>query len=223
MSFLEEFRPQRCAELGVWKGTFSASVLKACASVQSYYMIDPWRPLDAWKKPKNLSRETLLDAKERAIEATEFAADRRTVLQGTTLEVMDRIPDGSLDFVYVDGDHTLRGMTLDLISIIPKLKPSGVLAGDDLSTSLWQHGPEYEPSCVFPFAVHFAEAHHRLFVALPFEQYAILPGQAFRMIDTTGRYADVSLKSALALPWHKKLNRSVRQRLRVWRKDSSST
>ena len=29
------------------------------------------------------------------------------------------MPDGSLDFAYVDGDHTLRGITIDLVAFHP--------------------------------------------------------------------------------------------------------
>ena len=33
------------------------------------------------------------------------------MLRGTTTEVIDRVPDRSVDFAYIDGDHTLRGIT----------------------------------------------------------------------------------------------------------------
>ena len=41
--------------------------------------------------------------------------------------------DGSLDFVFVDGDHTEEGVTKDLNNWYPKLKPNGVMAGDDFT------------------------------------------------------------------------------------------
>ena len=37
-------------EIGVWKGEFAAYVLTECPSVIRYFMIDPWRQLDAWNK-----------------------------------------------------------------------------------------------------------------------------------------------------------------------------
>ena len=39
--------------------------------------------------------------------------------------------DGSLDFVYIDGDHTLKGTNTDLAAWWPKLRPGGWLCGDD--------------------------------------------------------------------------------------------
>ena len=39
-------------------------------------------------------------------------------------------PD-SLDFVFIDGDHSTEAVTADIEAWLPKLKPDGVLAGHD--------------------------------------------------------------------------------------------
>lgn len=223
IEFIRRTGTKTCAEIGVWKGAFAAQVLKACPAVDHYTMVDPWRRLDDWNKPKNLDEGLLREAKATALQVTEFASHRRTVLQGTTLEIVDRIDDSSLDFIYVDGDHTLRGITIDLVALWPKVRPGGILAGDDLSRTVWQHGPEFEPTGVFPFAVYFAEAVRRPIVILPFEQFAILPGTEYRLIDTTGRYPDTTLLGALRLPFHKQANRMVQQQLRRWFGASGAT
>ncbi len=44
-----------------------------------------------------------------------------------------RFDAGSLDFVYVDGDHTFEGVTADIRAWLPKVRPGGVMAGDDFS------------------------------------------------------------------------------------------
>jgi len=223
IEFLTRIRPEQCVEIGVWKGAFAAQVLDRCSSIRTYWMVDPWRKLDDWNKPKNADHRRLDQAKAEALRVTEFASDRRTVLQGTTLEVVDSIPDASLDFIYIDGDHSLRGITIDLISLWPKLKPGGILAGDDFARSVWQHGPQFEPTGVFPLAVYFAEAVRRPLVVLPFQQFAIIDGSDHRVVDTTGEYADTSLLGALRLPLHKRVNRWARQRFRVWAKASDET
>ena len=41
------------AEIGVFRGAFSAAMLDGCPSITDYYMIDPWRHLDDWNKPAN--------------------------------------------------------------------------------------------------------------------------------------------------------------------------
>ena len=184
------------AEIGVWEGRFAEAVLRAVSSVQRYVMVDPWRPLANWNKPLNVTAQTFAEAREKALARTEFAAERRVVLEGTTLEVAERIADDSLDAVYIDGDHTLRGITLDLLALYAKVREGGMIGGDDFATSVWQHSREFEPTLVCPFAIHFAEAMGVPFYAMPKHQFLIHKStpQGFRFVDLTGRYGDVSLR-----------------------------
>ena len=39
--------------------------------------------------------------------------------------------DASLDFVFLDADHTYEAMRAGILAFLPKMKPGGVLAGDD--------------------------------------------------------------------------------------------
>ena len=132
-----------------------------------------------------------------AMAAIAPAMPKCTVLRGTTVETIDGIPDGSLDLAYIDGDHTLRGIAIDLIATWPKVRLGGVLAGDDFTASIWQHDRRFEPTLIFPFAVHFAEAVGAPIIALPFNQFAIVKpavaGRAFRFIDPAGIYGQRSL------------------------------
>ena len=121
-------------------------------------MIDPWRHLDDWNKPANQNDTVFEEFFRQANEKTDFAARRRVILRGKTVEVIDQIPNGELDLAYIDGDHTLRGITIDLIRVYPKVRAGGFLGGDDFNRSIWQHNTSFEPTLVFPFAVYFAEA-----------------------------------------------------------------
>ena len=49
----------RIAEIGVWKGDFAYQALKNCPNIEKYYLVDPWRHLNDWKKPLNVSNETI--------------------------------------------------------------------------------------------------------------------------------------------------------------------
>lgn len=44
-----------------------------------------------------------------------------------------QIKNASLDFVYIDGDHTFEGAQKDLQSWAPKVKAGGVVCGDDFN------------------------------------------------------------------------------------------
>jgi hypothetical protein len=185
-------------ELGVLRGRFAEPILRNCPGIERYYMIDPWKCLDDWNKPTNHPLQSTFDEiYAEAMERTEFARERRIVLRGKTTEVIDKILDEALDIAYVDGDHTLRGITLDLILTYTKVRPGGILGGDDYSASIWHHPDNFEPTLVCPFAAYFAESQDAPIVILPYEQFAIIkprePGHHFKVIDTTQSYGPRSL------------------------------
>lgn len=184
-------------ELGVWRGAFAEHILRHCPSIASFYMLDSWRHLDDWNKPANVDQPTFEDIFTLAMNKTDFARDRRIVLRGRTTEMIDKIPDVGLDIAYIDGDHTLRGIAIDLIRTYPKVRPGGILGGDDYTATIWQHGDNFEPTLVCPFAAYFAESQGAPIVILPHNQFAIVkpaqPGRDFRVIDTTQSYGARSL------------------------------
>jgi len=192
---LKAAKVETLLEVGVWKGDYANQILKSCEFIKRYYMVDPWMNLSDWNKPFNVSREAFDEIYDEAMRRTEFAASKRTVLRGRTKEVIDAIPDGSLDFAYIDGDHTLRGITIDLITLYSKIKEGGLIGGDDFTNTPWQHDIQYEPTLVCPFAVYFAEAMDLPIVALPFNQFVLQKRShaSFVIIDTTGHYKDLSL------------------------------
>jgi len=190
-------------EVGVWKGDFAKEVLEQCANIEKYYMIDPWATLPDWNKPFNVDARTFDDVYAEAMKKIEFASEKVVVLRGKTKEVIEKIPDESLDFAYIDGDHTLRGITIDLIKLLPKMKNGGLIAGDDFAPNPWQHDIRFEPTLVCPFSIYFAEAMDLPIIALPFNQFLIQKrsNSSFSFKDITGRYSDISLNK---LPPHYK-------------------
>jgi hypothetical protein len=123
-----------------------------------------------------------------------------------------RVPAcGALDFAYVDGDHTLRGITIDLVKVFPKIRVGGWVGGDDFSPSIWQHPEAYEPTLVCPFAVYFAEAVGSRIYALPHKQFLMeKTGAGYELVDLTGRYGALDVRSQLI---RKGAERSGRARL----------
>lgn len=201
-SIINELGVRTMAEVGVFRGMYAEAVLDGCPSLETYYMVDPWRHLDDWEKPANRSDDVFEKFYAETMDRTKQHADKRVVLRGKTTEVIDQIPDGSLDFAYIDGDHTLRGITIDLIRIWPKIKPGGWLGGDDLHPSIFQHGDDHEPTLVFPWALHFAEAVDSPIAMLPYRQF-LLPKdseESYEVVNLTERpYKHRTIKSQLAL------------------------
>jgi hypothetical protein len=198
--FIHGAQIHRMAEVGVYEGDFAAFMLERCESVIRYYLIDPWRHLDDWNKPMNQDDQIFERFFQAAKAKTDFAGTRRVFLRGKTTEVIDQIADGELDFAYIDGDHTLRGITVDLIRVYPKVRMGGFIGGDDFSRTMWQHKTNFEPTLVFPFAVYFAEAVGATIYALPYMQFCLQKTSEtqFSFVDLTGQYDELGLRYQLA-------------------------
>ena len=213
--FVNETGAATVAEIGVYRGRFAARLLDDCPGIAKYYMVDPWRNLDDWNKPANTSDDVFEGYYRESMKRSAAHEAKRVVLRGTTVEVIDQVPDGSLDFAYIDGDHTLRGITVDLIRVFGKVRPGGWIGGDDFTPSIWQHGDAYEPTLVFPLAVHFAEAVGAHIYALPHRQFLIekTADSDHAFTDLTGRYGDTGLRRQFPSPSGQSLlKRLIRRR-----------
>lgn len=193
--FIDLNKISTMVEIGVWKGDFAANILQHSKSIETYFMIDPWAKLSDWNKPFNVEDEKFEIIFDEMKAKTAFAANKLKILRGRTKEVVSAIADHQLDFAYIDGDHTLRGITTDLIKIWPKIKLGGYLGGDDFTTTPWQHDARFEPTLVCPFAVYFAEAMNVPITVLEHGQFLIHKDEncGFSFNDTTGLYTDLSL------------------------------
>lgn len=214
---LADRRPRVVAEIGVYRGHYAEHVLSMTPTIEKYYMLDPWRRLEDWNKPANSDDSTFEAIFAEAMAKTDRFDGRRCVLRGTTGEAIHHIPDASLDFAYIDGDHTLRGITNDLVMLWPKMKPGGLIGGDDFSRTIWQHSKEFEPTFIFPFVTYFSEAVDAPCWALPHKQFAIDVTRGGGFHDLTGFYGDRTVRAAMvegrrrAAP---SLHRRARMRIR---------
>ena len=198
---ITEHQVETVAEVGVYRGVFAKRLLKNCPGITTYYLIDPWRHIENWDKPLNEDDGTFDGYFEQAMTRTAPWESKRIVLRGRTTEVIDAIPDGSLDLAYVDGDHTLHGISIDLIRTWQKVRSGGLLGGDDFTPTVWQHTKSFEPTLVFPYAVYFAEAMGAPIAALPDNQFLIHKvDTGFAFHDPTGDYGDLTLRKALGSP-----------------------
>lgn len=54
-----------------------------------------------------------------------------SIIQNFSVEASKSFQDKSLDFVFIDADHSYNAVTADINSWLPKLKNTGILAGHD--------------------------------------------------------------------------------------------
>jgi len=104
------------AEVGVWQGDHAADML-AALPVASMLLVDPWLPCAyylAWSRQR-VERDKWADALDRdwnelawGVE-TRFKADARVkIWRLASAHAARDAKDNSLDFVYLDGDHSFH-------------------------------------------------------------------------------------------------------------------
>lgn len=120
----------RGAEVGVWLGLFSERICRAVPGVE-LLCVDPWQSYDAYRDAKN-DRGRLEAAYTEAV--TRLAPYHATIMRMSSLEAAARVPDGSLDFVFLDGNHAASFVRADLEAWSPKVRSGGVLSGHDYTS-----------------------------------------------------------------------------------------
>lgn len=63
-----------------------------------------------------------------------LASNRVTMVKKSSVEAAKEIPDNSLDWVYIDADHTYEACKSDLEAWLPKVRHGGLVAGHDYLT-----------------------------------------------------------------------------------------
>lgn len=118
------------AEIGVDKGEFSKHLLDK-SNIDKIYCIDSWMDdFGSEYRPK----EYAYDGGSRmqvALQHLKAYSSKTVFLKNNSLDAAKNIQDSSLDFCYIDGDHSLEGIYTDVYTWIHKVKVGGILAGHD--------------------------------------------------------------------------------------------
>jgi hypothetical protein len=128
-----------CAEIGTWRGDFAAVIL-ADRQPSSLFLVDPWeyRTEEDYEQAsyggKMDGGQQALDAMHQSVVerfASEISGGQVTVLRQRSTDAARTFAPASLDWVYIDGDHSYEGVSADLEAYFAAVKPGGLMAGDD--------------------------------------------------------------------------------------------
>lgn len=202
LEILVNINHKNICEVGVWKGEFANALLQSLPRIKKYTFIDPYKMLSDWNKPLNKSNKLFSEARKEAFKKNNKFKKKIIEYRQTTKKASKHIKDNSQCFIYIDGNHTLKGITIDLNNMLKKLNKNGVIGGDDFTKNIWQHGVNYDPTFVFPYAVYFAEANDLVIVSLPFKQFLMFKSKEFAFIDYEN-YKKLSNKEIFNKPFFK--------------------
>lgn len=135
LGWLKDIEAPVGAEIGVFAGELSQRLLKR--EDLRLYLVDSWTAQHAPEYAASGDFHAgLSQAKQDyycrlAKEMVSFAGKRAQILRQDSREAAQSIPDGSLDFVFIDADHSYEGCRADILAWLPKVKPGGVVSGHD--------------------------------------------------------------------------------------------
>lgn len=114
------------AEIGVLDGEYSEVLCKSNPKAK-LYSIDPWVPHHGYTDFTR--KETFEKALEKA--KARLSQYNCEIVQKFSLDAVNNFPDESLDFVYIDSDHSFQSCTNDIVEWSKKIRQGGIISGHD--------------------------------------------------------------------------------------------
>ena len=143
-SFLMNLYPPQStgAEIGVWEGVFAKELMHSNPP-KKMYLIDPFLYIEEYSQSaygnRNMSQK-IMNEKFQMLKKkfkNEIKHGIIEVLRKKSDEALNDIEDNSLDWVYIDGNHSYDYALNDLKSFYKKVKQGGLITGDDYGTIGW--------------------------------------------------------------------------------------
>ena len=112
------------AEIGVRTGHYSKVLLDRNPNLK-LLCVDPWTP---YLRVTQSVQDVYL---RRCTDKLAVYGERAVIMRMTSMEAFLKIPDDSLDFVYIDSCHEFDHIMMDLIMWSRKVHRGGIIAGHD--------------------------------------------------------------------------------------------
>lgn len=122
-------------EIGSFKGKSSAFMAVEIANSGkkiNFDCVDPMKPLghyvESSKEHPEIWSDYNADAFRQRMKSVEGYYNLKEL---TSDEAVQLYEDKSIDFLLIDGDHSYEAVKKDVINWIPKMRPGGLIIGDD--------------------------------------------------------------------------------------------
>lgn len=119
------------AELGVCNGDTFLHLLKTCPNL-TMIGVDAWRAQPDNDGPETYENCDHADREGKVRRGASEYGNRAIIIKDWTLNAADRFEDGSLDFVFIDADHSTKAVRADIKAWSPKVKDTGWILGHDI-------------------------------------------------------------------------------------------
>jgi predicted O-methyltransferase YrrM len=128
-------------EVGVAFGGFSQKIVEICQP-KKHFLIDAWNQQGRYDET---AYNSVLEKFSKGLKSGQVEIIRNNSVDGIKL-----LKDNSIDFIYIDTDHTYKSTKMELIASIEKMKPGGIISGHDYKA---QGRYDYESKQLIPYGV----------------------------------------------------------------------
>lgn len=112
------------AEIGTCYGTYAEKLYQ---NIPDLKLI----AVDNWDNPETTRRERGSKVPVETQARIKLAPYDVIIVKKSSMEAAKEIPDESLDFVYIDADHTYESVRDDIREWSKKVRPGGIVSGHD--------------------------------------------------------------------------------------------
>lgn len=117
-------------EIGTGDGRNAERILARCPALR-LTTVDAWQAQTGHDGPEDWADWPHVIHEQMARRRLARFADRCSVVKGWSGDLAGSFGDGSLDFVFLDGDHGESGVRADILAWRPKIRAGGLLIGHD--------------------------------------------------------------------------------------------
>jgi len=123
LDVVNRLKCRRGVEVGTCKGTFANIIVHRWNPnlFDSLSLVDTWAPYGAEDQNLNLRR----------IKRRYRRNSKVSIFQEDSVTASKNFGDGSIDWVFIDGDHSYEGVKADIEAWWPKVRLGGLFSGHD--------------------------------------------------------------------------------------------
>lgn len=120
-------------EIGCYAGE---STTIWCKNFNKVYAVDPWLDGKGYD-PNDFASQRMSNSVEQQFDSRMYKFNNFEKVKDFSYNIADQFENESLDFVYIDGEHTYSGVKKDIEMYLPKIKKGGFIGGHDYKPK-WQ-------------------------------------------------------------------------------------
>lgn len=129
---LKKIEAKTGVEIGVFAGEHAEELLKPELGLEKLYLIDPYEAYTEEDRPVAEGEHTFdSELPGKVKEKLKRFGKRVVYIYKPSLKAVKGFKDGSLDFVYIDGNHDYQEVRKDIRVWYPKVRIGGIIGGHD--------------------------------------------------------------------------------------------